>query len=352
MTAFVRAAALGSYPEVARRAGLDPVPMLRGAGLEPGRLADPDARLPAATVVALLEESARRAHRETLGLEMAESWRMSDFGALSLLLAHQRTLRAALEATIRYRHLLNDTVTMSIEDEGGLVILREELVAEGGAASSRQAIELALGVVFRIFRALLGPDWKPRAVRFVHPPPREPRVHRRIFGPNVHFNAEFNGIVCVAADLDRPNPSADPAMAGHAQRYLESLPGAGDASVVQEVRRTIHVLLPRGRASIEHVAGALHTHPRALQRRLEAEGESFTALLDASRRALVERYLDNPAYSLTQVSELLGYGFPSSFTRWFVGAFGVSPATWRARRGARKGPARAKLGQGNADEHR
>jgi AraC-like DNA-binding protein len=329
MPALVRAASLGNYAEVARRLGLDPERMIRAAGLNPAHLADPDLRIPAAAVVGLLEASAQQAHCLTLGLQMAESWRMSDFGAISLLLTHQRTLREALAATIRYRHLLNDSIALEIEEAGRLVIVREELVVTG-TPSSRQATELAIGVIFRMFRALLGAEWKPRSVCFTHAAPLDLGVHRRVFGPVVHFRAEFNGIVCAAEDLDRPNPAADPAMAGHALRYVESLPGAKQPSLAQEVRRSIHILLPRGRASVEQVAQAMGTHPRMLQRQLEASGESFSALLNETRRELAVRHLENPAYSLTQVAELLGYGFPSSFTRWFVSEYGQSPASWRA----------------------
>jgi AraC-like DNA-binding protein len=261
---------------------------------------------------------------------MAESWRMSDFGAMSLLLAHQPTLRDAIAAVTRYRHLLNDSVTLEIEEAGPLVVVREELLVEGRVAPGRQSIELAIGVVFRMFRALLGPGWKPRDVRFTHPAPSDLAVHRRVFGAHVRFGAEFNGIVCAADDLDRPNPAADPAMAGHARRYVESLPGARESSIAQEVQRSILVLMPRGRASIDQVAQALGTHPRMLQRRLEDAGESFSNLLNATRRDLVRRHLDNPAYSLTQVAQLLGYAYPSSFTRWFVSEFGKPPAAWRA----------------------
>ena len=329
MPALVRAASLGNYAEIARRLGLDPERMIRAAGLNPAHLADPDLRIPTAAVMALLEASAQKADCPTFGLQMAESWRMSDFGAISLLLTHQRTLREALAATIRYRHLLNDSITLEIEEAGHLVIVREELVVDG-AVTSRQATELAIGVIFRMFRALLGAEWKPRSVCFTHPAPPDLGVHRRVFGPAVHFRADFNGIVCAAEDLDRPNPAADPAMAGHALRYVESLPGAQQPSIAQEVRRSIHILLPRGRASVEQVAQALGTHPRMLQRQLEASGDSFSSLLNETRRELAVRHLANPAYSLTQVAELLGYGFPSSFTRWFVSEFGQSPASWRA----------------------
>jgi AraC-like DNA-binding protein len=331
MVASVRSASLGNFAEVARRHGLDPERMIRGAGLDPAFLASPDLRIPTASVVKLLEKSARDSRCATFGLEMAESWRMSDFGAISLLLTHQRTLRGALETTIRYSHLLNDTVALSIEEAGGLVIVREDLMVEA-AARSRQAIELALGVVFRMFRALLGPQWRPRRIQFIHAAPPDLAVHRRIFGPNLAFRSDFNGIVCDAADLDRPNPASDSALEGYARRFVESLPAAGTPGAAQDVRRSIHQLLPRGRASIGHVARALGTNPRALQRRLEASGENFSALLNATRRELVLRHLDNPSYSLTQVAAMLGYGFPSSFTRWFSSEFGVSPARWRAQR--------------------
>jgi AraC-like DNA-binding protein len=335
MTAFVRSASLGNYSEVARRHGLDPQAMLREAKLNPAFLTNPDLRIPITSVVALLEKSARKSGCLTFGLEMAESWRISDFGAISLLLTHQRTLREAIQAIIRYRHLVNDSISLAIEDAGPLVIVREVLVEE--AARSRQSIELALGVVFRMFRAILGPGWQPRRVRFTHSAPPDRRVHHRIFGPHVEFGGEFNGIACDAADLDRANPAADAAMADHAKRYVDSLPGARATGLAQDVRRSIYVLLSQGRASIEQVAQTLDTNPRALQRRLDESGDSFSALLNEARRALATRYLENPAYSVTQVGELLGYNFPSSFTRWFGSEFGVSPAAWRAKK--KRGPA-------------
>ena len=329
MVAFVRAASLSGYASVARRWGLEPDPMIREAGLNPAFLSEPDLRIPTRAVVSLLEESARKSGCETFGLQMAETWRMSDFGAISLLLAHERTLRDALEATIRYRHLLNDSLSISVEDAGAVVIVREELVAEG-TVHSRQAIELALGVIFRLFRALIGPQWKPIGVRFTHPAPADLSVHRRLFGASLEFNREFNGFVCAAADLDRPNPSADPAMASYARGFIESLSPGAASPIAREVRKAIQVLLARRRATVEQIAHGLGMTPRTLQRQLEEAGESFSGLLNAVRLELVPRYLENRAYSLTQVAELLGYAYPSSFTRWFVAEFGISPARWRA----------------------
>jgi len=57
----------------------------------------------------------------------------------------------------------------------------------------------------------------------------------------------------------------------------------------------------------------------------------------ATRARLVERYMPNDRYSLTEVSQLLGLGAPSAFTRWFHERFSISPSDWRrAARHARR----------------
>ena len=332
MVTHVRAAALSNFAEVARQVGVDPRGLLREAGLDPRILSDPDARVPAAAVVGLLETAAVRSGCQTFGLRMAESRRLADFGAVSLLMAHQPTLRDALDTVIRYRHLMNEALAMRVEDYGELVVLREELVVEG-VQPSRQAYELAVGALFRMFSALLGPRWRPYGVKFAHPAPEDLNVHRRLFGAAVEFDSDFSGIICWRADLDRPNPAADPALAQYARQFVEGLGAAGSGSVALEVRKAASLLLPLGRASIGEIAGAVGLNVRTLQRRLEAEGEGFAAVLNGVRRDLAVRYLDNPAYSMTEIARLLGYGQLSSLTRWFIGEFGVPPSRWRADRG-------------------
>src|SRR3954468_17778869 len=89
------------------------------------------------------------------------------------------------------------------------------------------------------------------------------------------------------------------------------------------------MLLPLGRCSTVHVARSLGVTERTLHRYLAAEGESFSAIVHDTRQALAERYLANDRYSLTEVSELLGFPAPSAFSRWFRQRFGASPTQWR-----------------------
>ena len=330
MKTQVRAAVMTNYFEVARDIGLDTTPLLREVGLARSHLKDPDQRIAVESAIALLERSAQVGQCPTFGLRMAESRQLSDFGVVSLLISHQPTLRDALATTIHYRHLINDALAMQIDEDGPFAILREEVVSP---IPARQATELAIGVLHRMCAALLGNRWKPQGISFIHPKPADTRLHRRLFGCPVTFEADFNGIAFARTELDAPNPSADPTMARYAERFVQTLPAISTPSVVRDVDKAIYLMLPSGRATIDHVAQGLGTSVRTLQRQLDEAQVSFSQLLNGVRRDLASRYVGHTDYPMVRVSELLGYTTPSSFTRWFSQQFGASPMVWRQRHG-------------------
>lgn len=333
MITLVRAAVLTNFLEVSHGLGLSPRPLLQQAGLTETMLRDPELRIPADAAVALLEKAAQATGCETFGLRMAESRQLSHFGAVSLLISHQPTLRYALSTTIEYRHLLNETLAMHIEDAGRQVIVREEVVAN---VPTRQATELAIGVLFRMCAALMGQRWHPHSVNFRHAAPGDMRLHWRMFACPLEFGAEFNGIVLSATDLDAPNPSADPHMARYARQFIDSMPTRRQSSMVLEVRRAIYLMLPMGRATSALVAQGLGASVRSMQRQLDDSGSSFTGLLNEVRRELAPRYLENPQFTLGRISQLLGYSTQGSFTRWFEAQFGSVPSAWRESRTTRQ----------------
>jgi AraC-like DNA-binding protein len=325
---MVRTAALTNYCEVAQALGLKPAAMLAEAGVTRAMLDNPDQRIAASTVIGLLEKSARATQCETFGLRMAETRQIAHLGAVGLLLTHQRTLREVLLAMINYRHLLNEALALHVEDVGKNVIIREEVVTEP-PMHSRHATELAMGVLARAASALLGSHWKPHRVLFGHAAPPDLQLHRRIFRCRLEFGSEYNGFVCAAADLDYPSSAANPALARYAEQLLQTLPKVGIRSTSVQVRESIHVLLPMGRATIEQISRSLGMNVRALQRLLENEGETFSELINSVRRELAIRYIEDRQHSLGHVAELLGYSTQTSFTRWFKAEFGVAPMHWQ-----------------------
>ena len=330
MSALIRSGSLTHYADVARRAGLDPGRMLREFGLPQRCLDDAEIKVPVDSVRRLLESSADRSGIEAFGLLMAEARRLSHLGPLGLLVREQPTLRLAVEAFARYGRRLNAALLLAIEEAGDVVVLREELIV-GRAGPVRQSTELVVGVAFRTLSALLGPEWRPRRVCFAHDAPADRSVHERVFGRNVEFGHDFNGIVCARADLDRPNPNADPAMAKYAQRLLEESPAGSADNVSIQVRQLVVTLLGSGSCTIERVAQHLGVDRRTVHRRLASDGQAFSAIVDTVRRELAERYLKDRHRSLAEVSSLLGFAAPSGFSRWYRRQFSGRASDARAR---------------------
>lgn len=329
---LVRAAAVGGFFDVVRELGADPVALLRKAGLSRSMLVDPEAMLPAIAVVDMLELAALETGCATIGLRMAERRSLSDLGRMSLLIAHQATLRDAFNILVQYRNRINSTLILHIEQAGDISILREEFSLTS-PRPARQATELALGVIAGICRSVSPKSWRPEQVCFGYdaPPASEIAVYRRVFQCDVAFGSELNGLVIKSTDLDLRNPQADLALAYHALRLIETVMDTGAKSIGDEVEETIVILLPSGRASINACAQALGFNQRTLQRRLDEAGTSFSTILNRAKAMQVQRHFANRKLRLTDVAELLGYSSLGSFTRWHLQSFGETPSAARKR---------------------
>jgi AraC-like DNA-binding protein len=325
----VRTATLDGYVGLARSAGLDPARILTYAGIAVADLAVPDKWVPASAVSRVLERSANESGLEDFGLRLAGLRRLATLGPLSVVLSQEPDLRSALRLLVRYEHSYNEALRMRLDEDGDLATMR--LWFEfGEPAPTRQATELATAALLGIVRELLGRQWEPLSICFSHRAPASLDAHRAAFGPRLQFGHEFSGLVFYATDLDAANTASDPLLRPYADQLRQALGAPPAATVTGQVTQLVEMLLPVGRCSTHQVARSLGVTQRTLHRQLAAEGQSFSAIVHTTREALAERYLAAERYSLTDVSELLGFTSPSAFSRWFRQRFGVSPTEWRA----------------------
>ncbi|MFM0167602.1 AraC family transcriptional regulator [Paraburkholderia sediminicola] len=330
MSYLLRSAALTNYVEVARSVGVEPYEQLRYAGINRSALLDPDMMIPADAVGRLLERSARAAEIEDFGLRMAETRHLSNLGPLGFAVREQPTLRKALESMERYLRLHNEALVMHLEETEGLAIIREDLMG-GIPGSVRQATELVLGVMYRMLSMILGTAWKPRTVCFTHEVPASLVVHARVFGAPVSFNEDFDGIVCLASDLDAAIPTYDPVLAQQVRRYMDSMLLQSNATMSDKVRKLVIALLPSGTCSADRVAQHLGVDRRTVNRHLAHDGDTYLSIVDAVRVEMVVRYIEIRDRSQSEVATLLGFSSLSAFSRWFGGRFGCSVSTWRRK---------------------
>lgn len=330
MTQQVRAAALTHFVEVAQSRGLSPLTLLQEAGLDPMVLEHPDLPVPVDRVSLLLERCARLSACEDFGLRMAARRQISNLGPVGLLIRDQPTLRDALNVLLRHQRAVNKALLISMQETGAVAIVKLDLLA-GHGGPVRQAIELSVGVLMRLMSQILGAQWRPRRVCFMHDIPADVSGHLAIFGPCVEFRHDFNGIVCSQQDLDCTNPLADPAMMRYSRELLQQVlrEDGGEAPFLDQVRQAILDLLPGGRCSIELMAQRLGLNCRTVQRRLADKGVCFSELVQELRLELAQRHVQGGVRPLSEVASLLGFSAASGFTRWYVGQFGHSPSQAR-----------------------
>jgi AraC-like DNA-binding protein len=324
----IRAVALSGYVEAATFAGLDGRRMLQEAGVSWQALDDPENRLPASTLVRLLEDSAARSGCDSFGLLVANTRSFASLGPVSLLLERLPNPREVVRDCIAFQRQLNDIVGISLDEADDACLIKLDLLPDFWSV---QTLDLMIGIGYRVMTGASGNRWQPASVHLVRSPPTDLGLWRHFFAAPIQFENSFTGFSSTREAMMAPNPLADPDMAQNARRLLElAQPDAIPAPISERVRRAIMLLLPGGRANVDVVASHLGVSRRSLQRSLHAEGHRFGDLLDKVRQELAQAYLANSAHPITSVAAMLGYGSPSSFTRWFAGEFGTSPQTWRS----------------------
>lgn len=332
MTPRIRSVSLSKYAKVAHGLGIDPLRMLRQAGLDHSCLNSPDILVPEAAFAQLLEISSAQSGDVSLGLLMGSCWRLSDFGPLSLLLQHQANLSSSLQTLKEFTHLISSTVTTEIVTQGNYSIIQLQLNTERDNPG-RHPTELGITALLSLCRHQLGRDWSPTSIHFAHNSPVSTINHRRVLGGEIVFASDFDGIVVSNDDMQLFKLEHDSLMESHARSLIEiHAPRPASQSLEEQVRSTLLSLLPHGRHGIAHVASALGYTSRSLQRHLDNQDTSFQQTLDAVRSQVAVRALKNPQLSISEAASLAGFAENSSFTRWFSKHFQQSPSSWRQQR--------------------
>ena len=326
----VRNISLKKYSQVATDLGIDQLRMFRQVGLEFSWLQASEIRVPETNFAHLLQTTSSAADNASIGLLMGALWKLSDFGYLSLALQHQASLGQAIATISEYSHLLSSTISVNVVRQNKVAIIQLHLTT-GREQPGRHPVELGVAVLQALCRHQLGRNWCPMSTHFTHEAPISTVQHRRIFGSDMVFDSDFDGLVLSCTDLDQIHPAYDESMEQYARHFLDTMaPVRARPDIEQQVKLAIQALLPHGRYSIAQVASTIGFSTRSLQRNLESSGTSFQLALNAVRMQTATRALKNPRLSISDVALQTGFAENSSFTRWFNAEFQQSPSNWRA----------------------
>lgn len=317
--------------ELIRSYDIDPRPVFESAGVDPKQRFDQGARLSRPQMNALHAAAYAATGDEAIGLRVVTTFHPSHMGALGYAWLASRTPRDAWLKMQRHSKLEADSFRLTLAEHADEVHLG--YFWDGDWEPIRSQIFTVMALAVHLHRRIAGPDENPRRIEFSTSAPKDLAPFEAHFRCELSFDKPQELLVLPRDVLDRPTPRGHPELEQATEEMVVRYLALRDKEdILSQVRAALFECLPEGNVSAERIADQLHLSTRTLRRRLDDRGLSFRDVLSDVRRALALRYIRDEHLSLTEISYLLGFSEPSSFTRAFRGWTGKTPTQERSER--------------------
>jgi AraC-like DNA-binding protein len=263
---------------------------------------------------------------ENVGLSVGAASRFEEI-PLGQLVRGSLTIGAGLATAARESSRYNTGHRLWITERDGDVWVQRRFVS-ALRRGRRQANDFSIQMVIDFIRRGAGPHWRPAELYLEGPPPTHAEELAALATDSTHFGAATDCLVFPRSVLAMPLRPRE--------RHLLPVLPPPPADFAASVRATIQSILELGELELPILAEAAGTSVRSLQRRLAAEGLSFSRLVDEARFQAASALLRDPDVRIVDVSAELGYTDAANFTRAFRRWAGVPPLAFRR---AQLGPA-------------
>jgi AraC-like DNA-binding protein len=315
--------------------GIRPADVLRRAGLPDDLFTRENASLNCDEYFSLWRGVEEESADPKLPLRIGEAISVEIFDPPIFAALCSPDLNTALRRISLYKKLIGPMVLKVEVGEDSTALELVWPTAISGPPVSLAAVEL----IFFVKLARLATRFEVRPIRVTTAnPPAPVEAYTDFFRVEVTHGP--TGVVFSAEDAARPFLTANDKMwrffEPELRKRLSEL--NENAAMSERVRAALLELLPSGNATMEAVSKKLRVGSRTLQRRLNAEGGKFQVVLNKTREELARHYLKSSAMSGAEISFLLGFEDPNSFSRAFHTWTGETPEQARASmRGAFSG---------------
>ena len=292
---------------------------------------DPGLRVPWEKIDRIRAKAVELSGDEAFGIKSASALQPSQFGALGYAWQASLTLRKACSRLQRFGRIVNDKVVAGVEDRDGCMVVTMDINTESRCEFARD--DGALAMVTRMGRIITGDEFRLHAVKFKRKQPLDMKPYFEFFGCQLNFEQDKNQLLIPTAFVDEVLSGANPELALlNDQVATRRLALLDRNDIVARVRASLMDQLPNGSVSDDSVAESLHMSVRTMHRKLTDVDQNFRALLVETRRSLAEQYILDNSLTLTEISLLLGFSEPSSFSRAYKNWTGSSPSEVRQAR--------------------
>jgi len=304
--------------------------LLARAGINPAIVEGSTDRVHTDQVARLFRLVQQQLNDEFMGFT-ARPCKYGVFAMVCDLVRHCKTLGEMLEKVVEFYNLITDEIHMQLDYTDTSVCLNIAL-RQPTLDSDHFLTEFLLVIWHRFPSWYIGEAIRLRETRFIHAAPEHRNELRIMFPGNVLFNQPGNGLLFDQQYLDKPlvrtNRELETFLANNPADIM-TIPGE-DNSLEAQIERMLlrfnhsRLVFPK----TEELAQQMGVLPLTLYRRLQREGTSYQKIKDNIRREVAIDKLVNDNLSVDEVSDIVGFEEPRSFTRAFKQWTGLSPRNY------------------------
>lgn len=307
--------------------------LLEAANLSEAAMNDPHFELDMETSSRLWNAAVLEARDTLFGLHLGEQSNPAVLGVVGHLFQSCPNLLEGMMNLQRFNDLFGSLVQLKVvetEEMYGLHFFINDTSYQHQLVR-RQAKDAWMSGIASIFSKMGAGKPRPSRVCISRLVTAQTSEYLRVFsGCDVRFDQEEDIIWYSKTTLSLPLISSNPDMYAYFMRMandqLETISGT------RSFARTIQDMLVdhynQGFPGIEQLADQLHTTTRTMQRKLKAEGYTFSQLIEQAKQEMAFRLMKTRKYNISEVAYMLGFSEPGSFTRSFRKWTGLSPRAY------------------------
>jgi AraC-like DNA-binding protein len=303
---------------------------LAGTGLSAKQLDSHVTKISYRQIDIVIGNALRVSKDPAIALLAGQRMHITAYGMYGYAMLSSATQAEARDLSTRYHRVTGPLCDLSISENGqNIIVTIEPILPPSTSDRNRFAIEFALAANLRVIKDRAGEAFGFSRVVLDYPAPPHTAAYSDLFNCPVLFEQPYCGY-----QHGRDNSAlalADSRTCAMARAMCEQMLNEINSSggVAADIKRLL-IERPGNFSRIDAVAGKLGMHPRALRRKLEAEGTSYRGLLADVRMRLAIEYLRKTDLINEEIAGLLGYSDASNFRHAFMRWTGKSPSKFRA----------------------
>lgn len=258
---------------------------------------------------------------------------LSAYGMYGFALVCSSTIREYFQVAVKYHRLATPLLSMTWREGKDTVswVLAVNPGVKFPDSLTRFLLEQHLTQLTTHLRTVVESErCRPIRALLPYPAPRHLTLYKRYLGCDLRFDQPGCELTYPRALLsEQPHMAhklTSKLMRDTCDRILGEVKATSGVAgeVVQIIAST-----PGHSPTMEAVAKRLSTTVRTLHRKLQAQGASFTQILDEVRCDLAKEYLRTTKLSTEDISELVGFSEAANFRHAFRRWTGSTPANFR-----------------------